>query len=104
MGKLCLALALPAFLRVIGFVVEPLLSDAEIHRGLGEPARIRRQVPDPAHLSVVTWNIERGKEYDAIVREHRHSTLTSCCCRKSIAGAAVQAIGTWPVISRTHST
>ena len=69
MGKLCLALALPAFLRVIGFVVEPLLSDAEIHRTLGEPAQIRRSVPDPAHLSVVTWNIERGKAYDAIVRE-----------------------------------
>ena len=32
MGKLCLALALPAFLRVFGFAVEPLLSDAEIHR------------------------------------------------------------------------
>ena len=68
MGKLCLALALPAFLRVIGFVVEPLLDDAEIHRTIGEPARIRRHVPDPAQLSVVTWNIERGKEYDAIVR------------------------------------
>ena len=68
MGKLCLALALPAFLRVMGFVVEPLLDDAEIHRTIGEPARIRRHVPDPAHLSVVTWNIERGKEYDAIVR------------------------------------
>jgi endonuclease/exonuclease/phosphatase family metal-dependent hydrolase len=68
MGKLCLALALPAFLRVIGFVVEPLLDDAQIHRTIGEPARIRRHVPDPAQLSVVTWNIERGKEYDAIVR------------------------------------
>jgi endonuclease/exonuclease/phosphatase family metal-dependent hydrolase len=68
MGKLCLALALPAFLRAIGFVVEPLLSDAEIHRTMGEPARIRRHVPDSAHLSVVTWNIERGKEYEAIVR------------------------------------
>jgi endonuclease/exonuclease/phosphatase family metal-dependent hydrolase len=68
MGKLCLALTLPAFLRVIGFVVEPLLSDAEIHRIVGEPARIHSYVPDPAHLSVVTWNIEQGKEYDAIVR------------------------------------
>lgn len=68
MGKLCLALALPAFLRVIGFVVEPLLSDAEIHRTVGEPARISRHVPDPAHLNVVTWNIERGQEYEAILR------------------------------------
>jgi endonuclease/exonuclease/phosphatase family metal-dependent hydrolase len=68
MGKLYLALALPAFVRVVGFVVEPLLSDADIHRTTGEPAWIRRDVPDPAHLRVVTWNIERGKEYDAIVR------------------------------------
>ena len=68
MGKLYLALALPAFVRVLGFVVEPLLSDAEIHRTMGEPARIRRDVPDPAHLSVVTWNIERGQEYEAILR------------------------------------
>ena len=68
MGKLCVALALPAFLRVAGFLVEPLLSDREIHRIAGEPARIARDVPDAAHLSVVTWNIERGKEYDAILR------------------------------------
>ena len=68
MAKLCFALALPAFLRVMGFVVEPLLSDAEIHRIMGEPARVSRHVPDPAHLSVVTWNIERGRQYDAILR------------------------------------
>jgi endonuclease/exonuclease/phosphatase family metal-dependent hydrolase len=68
MSKLCLALALPGFLRVIGFVVEPLLSDTEIHRIAGEPARVNRPVPDPAHLSVVTWNIERGQAYDAILR------------------------------------
>lgn len=67
MGKLCFALALPGFLRVLGFVVEPLLSDAEIHRTAGEPARVSRHVPDPADLSVVTWNIEQGKEYDAVL-------------------------------------
>ena len=69
MGKLCLALTLPAFLRVIGFFVEPLLSDADIHRVGGEPARISKDVPDPPHLSVVTWNIERGQQYEAILGE-----------------------------------
>ncbi len=68
MGKLCFALALPGFLRLIGFVVDPLLGDAEIHRIVGEPARVSRHVPDPEHLGVVTWNIEQGKEYDAILR------------------------------------
>jgi endonuclease/exonuclease/phosphatase family metal-dependent hydrolase len=68
MSKVCLALALPAFLRVIGFVVEPLLSDAEIHRIAGEPAWVSRQVPDPGDLTVVTWNIEQGQQYDAILR------------------------------------
>ena len=101
----CTALALPAFLRVIGFVVEPLLSDAEIHRGLGEPARIRRQVPDPAHLSVVTWNIERGKEYDAIVRELKALDADVVLLQEVDRGCRrIRAIGTWPVISRTHST
>ena len=71
MGKCCLALALPGFLRVLGFVTEPLLSPAEIHRIDGEPARINRPVPDIAHLSVVTWNIERGQQYDSILKALR---------------------------------
>jgi endonuclease/exonuclease/phosphatase family metal-dependent hydrolase len=71
MGKLCLALALPGFLRLLGFATEPLLSSAEIHAIEGEPARINRPVPDPEHLSVVTWNIERGQQYESIFESLR---------------------------------
>src|SRR4051812_15875183 len=62
MGKSCLVVALPGVLRLLGFVTEPLLSSAEIHGVEGEPARIDRAVPDVEHLSVVTWNIERGQQ------------------------------------------
>jgi endonuclease/exonuclease/phosphatase family metal-dependent hydrolase len=71
MGKLCLALALPGFLRVLGFATEPLLSSGEIHRIHGEPARLNRAIPDLEHLSVVTWNIERGQQYDSILKALR---------------------------------
>ncbi len=71
MGKCCLALALPGFLRLLGFVTEPLLSSADIHRIEGEPARITRPVPDLEHLTVVTWNIERGQQYDSILKALR---------------------------------
>src|SRR3954463_308109 len=71
MGKLCLALALPGFLRVLGFVTEPLLSSTEIHRIEGEPARVTRLVADLEHLAVVTWNIEQGQQYDSILNSLR---------------------------------
>src|SRR3954463_4062972 len=71
MGKLCLALALPGFLRLFGFAIEPLLSSADIHRIEGEPARVNRAVLDLEHLSVVTWNIERGQQYDSILKSLR---------------------------------
>jgi len=71
MGKLCLALALPGFLRVLGFATEPLLSPGEIHRIVGEPARLNRTIPDLEHLSVVTWNIERGQQYESILKALR---------------------------------
>lgn len=71
MGKLCLGLALPGVLRLLGFVTDPLLSPAEIHRIVGEPARINRPIPDVNHLSVVTWNIEQGQQYDSILKALR---------------------------------
>ena len=71
MGTFCLALALPGFLRLLGFATEPLLSTAEIHGIEGEPARVNRAIPDLEHLSVVTWNIERGEQYDSILKSLR---------------------------------
>ena len=71
MGKLCLGLALPGVFRLLGFITDPLLSPAEIHRVEGEPARISRPIPDVDHLAVVTWNIERGQQYDSILKSLR---------------------------------
>jgi endonuclease/exonuclease/phosphatase family metal-dependent hydrolase len=70
MGKLCLALGLTG-LRVIGFFTEPWLSDEEIHRVIGEPARVARGWEPGTSIDVATWNVERGTAYDAILAELR---------------------------------
>jgi endonuclease/exonuclease/phosphatase family metal-dependent hydrolase len=67
-----LALALTGLLRVFGFMTDPWLPDEVIHRVEGEPARIartsgNRELAGHEPLKVVTWNIARGEEYDAIV-------------------------------------
>jgi endonuclease/exonuclease/phosphatase family metal-dependent hydrolase len=68
MGKVCLALSLFGALRVLGFLTDPRLSDAEIHSIVGEGQRIRRAAPAPDDdLKVITWNIERGAAYDEIL-------------------------------------
>jgi endonuclease/exonuclease/phosphatase family metal-dependent hydrolase len=66
MGYFYLAFGLWSF-RVLGFFTEPLLSTDEIHRIVGEPARIVRAARDPEDLKIVTWNIERGTAYDSIL-------------------------------------
>ena len=60
-------LAVFGAVRIFGFVTDPLLSDEEIHRVIGEPARIERRAPAGVDLNIVTWNIERGKEYEKIL-------------------------------------
>jgi endonuclease/exonuclease/phosphatase family metal-dependent hydrolase len=67
MGNLRLALGLSGILRLVGFVTDPLLSDREIHRVVGEPQRIERPWTRADHLQVITWNIERGTAYDSIL-------------------------------------
>jgi endonuclease/exonuclease/phosphatase family metal-dependent hydrolase len=76
MGKLCLALGVCG-LRVLGFVTDPWLSRDAIHAVRGEPARIERPWGVPAALrvdglTVVTWNVERGTAYEAILSVLRH--------------------------------
>jgi endonuclease/exonuclease/phosphatase family metal-dependent hydrolase len=68
MGKLRLAMGLSGVLRLVGFVTDPLLTDREIHRVVGEPRRIERPSGSAEHLQVITWNIERGTAYDSILR------------------------------------
>ena len=65
MGSLCLALGLSG-LRVLGFLTEPWLSARDIHQVVGEPMRVERSVSQ-GDLWVVTWNIERGMAYDAVL-------------------------------------
>jgi endonuclease/exonuclease/phosphatase family metal-dependent hydrolase len=77
-GRLC-TLMLAGALRLLGFVTEPWLSDREIHAIVGEPARSATPAPsgraldeaDARDLTTVTWNIERGAAYDAVLRTLR---------------------------------
>jgi endonuclease/exonuclease/phosphatase family metal-dependent hydrolase len=63
---LCVLVGLTG-LRVFGFVSDSWLSDERIHQVTGEPARFEH-ARDPAEpLKIVTWNIERGQAYDAIL-------------------------------------
>src|SRR3982750_4344399 len=52
--------------RVFGFLSGPWLSDQEIHRVIGEPTRIVRRWDGHA-IRVLSWNIERGAEYAAVL-------------------------------------
>jgi endonuclease/exonuclease/phosphatase family metal-dependent hydrolase len=71
MGRLCVALALSGLVRLLGYATEPLLSNEEIHRVVGESARIQQIPQNDEHLSVVTWNIARGHAFEAILETLR---------------------------------
>lgn len=59
--------ALFGFLRLAGHLTDPLLSDREIHQTVGEPTRIG-WIGDPRpEIKVVTWNIQRGAEFDRVL-------------------------------------
>lgn len=63
---LCLLIGLTG-LRALGFVSDPWLSDERIHQVTGDPSRFEH-ARDPAQpLKIVSWNIERGQAYDAIL-------------------------------------
>jgi endonuclease/exonuclease/phosphatase family metal-dependent hydrolase len=66
MRQLCLMLSLTG-LRVFGFVSDPWLSHEQVHRPTGEPARVDHVARPDKDLSVVSWNIERGEAYDAVL-------------------------------------
>jgi endonuclease/exonuclease/phosphatase family metal-dependent hydrolase len=66
MRKICLVLGLTG-LRVFGFLSDPWLSNDKIHAIVGDPASVQRAEADAQELNVVTWNIERGSEYEAVL-------------------------------------
>ncbi|MBI1872774.1 MAG: endonuclease/exonuclease/phosphatase family protein [Acidobacteria bacterium] len=64
----CFAIvALFGFLRLAGHLTDPLLSDRAIHQIIGEPSRIGDLAYARQGIKVVTWNIERGEEFDEIL-------------------------------------
>ena len=70
MGKLTFFLGALAVLRLVGHFTDPILNSSQIHRVVGEPARIAMVEP-PSALRVVTWNIEQGVRFDEIAQALR---------------------------------
>lgn len=70
MGKLTFFLGALAVLRLVGHFTDPILSSAQIHRVVGEPARMSAVQPGTS-LRVVTWNIEQGVRFGDIARALR---------------------------------
>jgi endonuclease/exonuclease/phosphatase family metal-dependent hydrolase len=59
---------LTAFVRLFGYVTDPLLDARAIHRPIGEPDRIvAASAVAPGQLKIVTWNIERGAAYGRVL-------------------------------------
>jgi endonuclease/exonuclease/phosphatase family metal-dependent hydrolase len=54
-------------IRFFGFFVDPWLSNEEIHRVIGEPARVEDVAAAERELKIVTWNIERGLAYESVL-------------------------------------
>ena len=70
MGKLTIIVGALAVLRLIGHFTDPILTNAQIHHVVGEPARVSGG-PSRSTLRVVTWNIERGMRFSEIAHELR---------------------------------
>jgi endonuclease/exonuclease/phosphatase family metal-dependent hydrolase len=71
MGYFSIALGLSGLLRVFGFFTDPMLSSRDIHRVVGDPTHVMDRVAGAGDLKIVTWNIERGTEYESILAELR---------------------------------
>jgi endonuclease/exonuclease/phosphatase family metal-dependent hydrolase len=63
-----LLVALLSVFRLFGYLTGPSVSDADIHRVEGEPRRVER-ARDTRTLTVVTWNVARGVQFDAVRSE-----------------------------------
>ena len=60
------ALTMFAIFRLGGFFSGPFLSDEAIHAIVGEPARMGEH-GSRGHITVATWNIDRGSRYDLLM-------------------------------------
>ena len=60
------AVALLTVFRLAGYFNEPRLSDADIHAIGGEPNRVAPAAVDRGGVRLVSWNIERGVQFQKI--------------------------------------
>lgn len=60
--------ALFGFLRITGYLTDPLLSSRDVHHIVGDPSRVNGIGDDRRDVKVVTWNIERGVAFDRILK------------------------------------
>lgn len=51
----------------VGCGSEPLLGDREIHRTVGDRARVGTALSRPHEIRIVSWNIARGTQFDDVV-------------------------------------
>jgi endonuclease/exonuclease/phosphatase family metal-dependent hydrolase len=65
--SLLISLTLFGWFRVAGYIADPLLKGDAIRQIAGEPARFSRLAVPSQELKVITWNIERGVEFDRIL-------------------------------------
>src|SRR5262245_35176776 len=67
MVMLLVAAGLFGFMRVFGYLTEPLLPEPQIHRSVGAPSQIVSPSTKEDDMKIITWNIERGEAYDAVL-------------------------------------
>ena len=94
-------MALLRLFRFAGYFTEPRLTDAEIHAMLGRTRRRRAAGRRSAPLTVVSWNIERGVQFQKIVATLRRWLQTSCCFQEVDRYCRAAATATSRAISRT---
>ena len=61
-----IVLSLVTIFRLVGYVTEPSLTPADIHRIVGNPSRVSGSHHASRNRTIVTWNIERGVNFDRI--------------------------------------
>jgi len=66
-SALFLGLMFFAVLRLAGYITEPKLRAADIHRIVGAPDDFHTDPLNRQPLNVLSWNIERGVEFDEIL-------------------------------------
>jgi endonuclease/exonuclease/phosphatase family metal-dependent hydrolase len=73
-AALLIAAMMLSIFRLTGYFNEPRLTDAEIHAIAGEPGGVSASVAAPASAAasngtrtIVSWNIERGVQFDRIL-------------------------------------